>query len=119
MAIQGDIQISSQESEIRIEGLVNLGKTCDDMQISNSQTEELRMAKYILQFIFLGYDGFRFPVAYFSTAGVNAPELYMNVWNIISQLYLYGFSIQYVCFDGGSSNRAFQLMHFKKYIGCF
>ena len=28
------------------------------------------MAKYILQFIFLGYDGFRFPVAYFPTAGI-------------------------------------------------
>ena len=65
------------------------------------------MAKYILQFIFLGYDGFRFPVAYFPTAGINASELNMNVWNIISQLWLYGFSIQYVCFDGGSSNRAF------------
>ena len=119
MAIQEDLQISRQEGEIRIDGLVNLGKTCDDMQIMNSQTQELRMAKYILQFIFLGYDGFRFPIAYFPTAGVNAPELYLNVWNIISELYLYGFSIQYVCFDGGSSNRAFQMMHFKDRLDAF
>ena len=119
MAIQEDQQISRQEGEIRIKGLVNLGKTCDDMQIMNSQTEERRMTKYILQFIFLGYDGFRFPVAYFPTSCVNAPDLYMNVWNIISELYLYGFCMQYVCIDGGSSNMAFQLMHFNDKLDAF
>ena len=36
MTIQEDLQITRQEGEIRIEGLVNLGKTCDDMQIMNS-----------------------------------------------------------------------------------
>ena len=41
------------------------------------------MAKYILQFVFLGFDGFRFPIAYFPSAGANAPELYINVWNSI------------------------------------
>ena len=43
----------------------------------------------------------------------------MNVWKVISELSLYVFSIQYVCFDGGSSNRAFQLMHFKDKLDAF
>ena len=41
------------------------------------------------------------------------------MWNIISELYLYGLSIQYVCFEGGSSNRAFHMMHFKNKLDAF
>ena len=52
-------------------------------------------------------------MAYFPTAGVNAPELNFNVWELIRQRSSYEFSILYVCFDGGKSNRPFQLMNFK------
>lgn len=112
MSVQEDLQICQQKGNVKIEGLVGLGQPSEDMRKMVNKTDELLMAKYILQFIFLGYDGFRFPVAYFPTTGVNAPELYINVWKIISELSLYGFSIEYVCFDGGSSNRSFQIMHF-------
>lgn len=98
---------------MNIEGLVDMGDVCANLHKLNSHKDELRMAKYILQFVFLGFDGFRFPIAYFPSAGANAPELYINVWNMISAIAQYGFSIKYVCFDGGNSNRAFQLMHFK------
>ena len=37
----------------------------------------------------------------------------MNVWNAISEMSQYEFQEQYVCFDGASSNRAFQIMHFE------
>ena len=113
MSVQEDIQICAQKGNVKIEGLVGLGQACEDMRKMVNKTNDLQMAKYVLQFIFLGYDGFRFPVAYFPTTGVNAPELYMNLRNMISELSLYGFSIEYVCFDGGSSDRSFQLMHFK------
>ena len=73
------------------EGLIGLGQACEGMRKIVNKIDDLQMAKYILQFIFLGYDGFRFPVAYFPTTGVNAPELYMNVWNMISELSVYGF----------------------------
>ena len=90
-----------------------MGQACKDMHTLNANTDELGMAKYILQFIFLGFDGFRFPIAYFPSLGANAPELYMNVWNAISEMSQYEFQVQYVCFDGASSNRAFQMMHFE------
>ena len=114
MAVQEDLQVSVQEGKVNIEGLVHMGQACEDMHTLNAQTDgDLRMAKYILQFVFLGFDGFRFPVAYFPSAGANAPELYMNVWGMIRELSTYEFGIDYVCFDGASSNRAFQMMHFR------
>ena len=66
----------------------------------------------MLQFIFLGYDGFRFPVAYFPSSGATAPELYINVWDVVSKLYEFDINVDYICFDGSSNNRAFQLKHF-------
>ena len=113
MAIQEDLQFHSQHGAIKTEGLVDLGEACADMKKMNTQKDDLKLAKYILQFIYLGFDGFRFPVAFYPTGGVNAPELYITVWDMISVLSEYEFSIRYVCFDGGSSNRSFQLMHFK------
>ena len=113
MAVKEDLQISFQEGNVNIEGLFDMGDVCPNLHKLNSHKDELRMAKYILQFVFLGFDGFRFPIAFFPSAGANAPELYINVWNMISAIAQYGFSIKYVCFDGGNSNRAFQMMHFK------
>ena len=113
MAVQEDLQISFQEGNVNIEGLVDMGDVCANLHKLNSHKDELRMAKYILQFFFLGFDGFRFPIAYLPSAGENAPELYINIWNMISAIAQYGCSIKYVCFDGCSSNRAFHMMHFK------
>ena len=112
MSVQEDLQLSFDESNVRVEGLVDMGGVCDDLHKLNSHKDEVRMAKYVLQFVYLGFDGFRFPIAYFPSDGANAPELYLNIWNMISALGQYGFSIKYACFDGGSSKRAFQLMHF-------
>ena len=60
----------------------------------------------MLQFIFLGYDGFCFPVAYFPRSGATAPELYISVWDV-SKLYEFDINVDYICFDGSSNNRAF------------
>lgn len=113
MAVQEDLQLCFENGKVLIDGFVDLGQISNDMYKLNEPKAEIRTAKYILQFVYLGFDGFRFPVSYFPSAGVNAPELYFNVWELISQLTRYDFSILYVCFDGGSSNRAFQLMNFK------
>ena len=86
-----------QEVSVNIEGLVDMGQACEDMHTLNALTDDLRMAKYILQFVFLGFDGFRFPVAYFLSAGGNAPELYMNVWGMIRQFSTYVFGIDCMC----------------------
>lgn len=52
----------------------------------NTHTYDTRTVPHIVQFIYLGYDGFRFPIAYYPTAGDNEPEIYIMVRNVINKL---------------------------------
>ena len=94
-----------------VDGLVDMGSFAEDVYTLNNHKNALRLATHILQFIFLSYDGFRFPFAYFPSTGANVPELYITIWESISKLSAYDFTTDYVCFDGASNNRPFQLMH--------
>ena len=107
MTIQDNLKLCFENDQVFIDRLVDMGQTSNDMYKLNELKAEIRTAKYILQFEYFGFDVFRFPVTYFPTGGVNAPELYFNVWELISQLSFYDFSILYVCFDGGRSNKLF------------
>ena len=113
MSVQEDLQMSFQCGKVLVDGLVDMGQFSEDMSILNTHKKDLKPASHILQFVFLSYDGFRFPIAYFPTCGATAPDLYINVWDAISKLYEIDVGIDYLCFDGGSSNTAFQLMHFE------
>ena len=113
MSVQEDLQMSFQCGKVLVDRLVDMGQFSEDMSVLNTHKRDLKPASHILQFVFLGYDGFRFSIAYFPTCGATAPDLYINVWDAISKLYEIDVGIDYVCFDGGSSNRAFQLMHFE------
>lgn len=112
MSIQEDLQLSFGDGKVFIDGLVDMGSFCEDMRILNTHTKIIKPATHVLQFIYLGYDDFRFPIAYFPSSGATAPELYTNVWDLISKLNEIDINIDYVCFDGSSNNRAFQFMHF-------
>lgn len=112
MSIQDDLKMSFYGGKNTVDGLVSMGTLAEDIYALNSHKNELRLATHILQFLFLSYDGFRFPFSYFPTTGANVPELYITIWEAIAKLSTYEFSVDYVCFDGASNNRAFQLMHF-------
>lgn len=113
MYVQEDLQTSFAQGKVSIDGLVDMGQFCEDMSILNTHKKDLHHASCILQFEFLGYDGFRFPIAYFPSSGATASELYINVRDVINKLSEIEFNIDYVRFDGGNSKRAFQFMHFK------
>jgi hypothetical protein len=95
-----------------VDGLVDLGQFAHDMCFLNTTQTELKLATYVLQFMFLSYDGFRFPFAFFPSVDANAPELNVSVWEAISKLIGYEFEVDYVCLDGAYNNRALQMMHF-------
>ena len=41
------------------------------------------LATHVLQFMFLGYTGFKWPVAYFATTEAHASELMLLVWEVM------------------------------------
>ena len=51
------------------------------------------LATHVLQFIFLGSSGFRWPVCYFATTEAHAAELVIMVWNVINVVQSYGFKV--------------------------
>lgn len=51
------------------------------------------LATHVLQFMFLGYTGFKWPVAYFATTEAHASELMLLVWEVINQIHSYGFKV--------------------------
>lgn len=113
MAIQEDLKMSFSDGKVAIDGLVDLGSTADHLHMLNTHNNDIRLATHVLQFIFLGYDGFRFPFSYYPTIGANAPEIYITLWDAIAKLTSFEFHVDYVLFDGASNNRAVQMSHFK------
>ena len=64
----------------------------------------------MLQFLFHGYTNFVFPVAFFLCCGAKTSELLTLACNVIAELWKYGFQVDYIMYNGASSNRAFLKM---------
>lgn len=52
-----------------------MGQMADDFYLLNTHTNDTETATHIMQFIYLSFGGFRFPIAY-PTAKDNEPEIY-------------------------------------------
>ena len=112
MSIQDDLQIEYTKEGSKLVGLVDLGDENTSMDMILNKSHHRPMASHVLQLIFLGHTGFRFPFCYFPTNEANSASIYVNVWKAIGKLEEWGFKTEYVCMDGGSTNRSFLKMHF-------
>ena len=70
------------------------------------------MATHILQFTFVGCEGFEFPVAYYPTATVDPVTLFQLYWDIVYALQQTKFYIHMAICDGVQANMTFIVMHF-------
>ena len=75
--------------------------------------ETVDVATHVLQFVYLGNNGFRFPFAHYPTTEVDPGSLYTNFWKAVGWLRMIGFQVNYCCMDGGEANRSFIKMHFQ------
>jgi hypothetical protein len=66
----------------------------------------------VLQFVFIGNTGFRFPFAHWPTKEVDPSTLYILFWKAVFWLLKGGINIPYCCADGGEANRSLFKMHF-------
>ena len=114
MHIQEDITLEMRGSAININGLVDMGATAAAMHKLNNHNQDIILATHVLQFMFLSFDGFRFPFAWFATHTVNAPDLHILFWQAINKLVQWGFQIDFVSMDGANANRVFVNMQFSK-----
>ncbi len=113
MSIQEDICMEFKDGSIKMTGLLDMGDVSDSMRNLTQNTTNVRLATHILQLVFLGYDGFRFPFVYYCSDGATCPELFFKMWESIYALKRWGFDVDYVSLDGASANRSLIKAHFK------
>ncbi|XP_060601671.1 uncharacterized protein LOC132754935, partial [Ruditapes philippinarum] len=107
MAIQDDLIICKNGDSWDIVGMMNMGETNNNIKIISDGKKKIQMATHILQFVFHGFTGFRWPVVYFASCTAKAHELYTTFWECVDKLDEFGFTVDYVMLDGASTNRAF------------
>ena len=107
MSIQSDLQLSTKNGITNLVGLTDVCEESPVIDTIQTGTKQLKLARYALQFVFLGFSGFRFPIAHFPTDQVSASEIYLLFWKMVRMMSLYGFKVSYVSMDGAESNRDF------------
>lgn len=107
MAIQEDLQIMKNGDAVELEGFVDLGPEGNTCKTLRTGKNEKQLGNHVLQFVFVGLSGFRFPFAHFLSNQVQATELHTLFWESIDNLQMYGFDVVFTCMDGASSNRSF------------
>ena len=65
------------------------------------------MASHYFQYIYVGLNGFGWPVAYYGTNNVKGHSIYLTFWSLIGELHGYGFNVHAVLMDGSNNNRQF------------
>lgn len=107
MAVQSDIQLSKCGDVVEIVGFTDIGEEGDLCHSLRKGNLNKNMGTHVLQLLFLGITGFRFPFAHFITDNIQASELYGLFWKAVKFLWTYGFKVLYTCMDGAVCNRSF------------
>ena len=107
MAIQQDLQIIRRGRKWSIVGAIDLGNTVNSLDEISNEKNKFRMASHCFQYMFVGFSGFRWPVAYFGTDNVNGHSIYLTFWPLVDHLRTFGFSVHGAIMDGSSNNRQF------------
>ena len=104
MSIQSDLEFCSRDGNVYLWGFKEVTDESEFIESILNGKKEIKLATHVLQFVFLGFTGFRFPLFHFPTEQASALELYLLFWKIVNILSTFGFKIQYVSLDGAPTN---------------
>ena len=107
MSIQQDLQIVKRGRNWSIVGAVDLGCIVNSLDELSTTKKNMKMATHCFQYLYVGFNGFRWPIAYFGSDNVNGHAIYLTFWPLIDQLASFGFNVHACIMDGSSNNRQF------------
>ncbi|KAK3107457.1 hypothetical protein FSP39_015012 [Pinctada imbricata] len=111
MAVQEDLQIERNSKGIELVGLVDKGEEGNLCSTLRQGQKIRKLGNHILQLVFLGFTGFRFPIAHFVSDQIQAYDMYSLFWEATDKLQMFGFTCVYTSMDGAQCNRTFLNMH--------
>ena len=108
MKIQSDIVIKLQDNVPTLVGFIDTGVEANSIRDTMSNDEVNRqLATQVMQVMFVGHTGFRFPVANYPTSNAKPYDLHTIIPKLCYHLYLFGFNVEYIMADGAPENRAY------------
>ena len=107
MSIQQDLQIVKRGARWSVVGSVDLGPICNNFDKITNESGKAKMATHCFQYLFVGFNGFRWPVAYFGSDNVNGHSIYLTFWPLVDTLSSFGFTVHAAIMDGSANNRQF------------
>ena len=80
MSIQQDLQVVKHGQDWEVVGTVDLGPLVNDLdELSKRKKKEIEMVSHYFQYVFVGFNGFHWPVAHYGTNNVNGHSIYLTV----------------------------------------
>ena len=107
MAIQKDLQIKKKGKDWQIFGAVDLGPLVNDLEELSGKRDDMGVATHYFQYIYVAFNGFHWPVAYYGCNNVNGHLIYLTFWPLVDILSTYGFKIHGSLMDGSCNNHQF------------
>ena len=114
MSIQEDLCMVKSNGEVRLIGFVDMGQVSENLNTLCTGKKERVLATHVLQFLYIGLNGFRFPFACFPVTQTKAGNLHFLFWEAVKFLNMYGFQVLFVSMDGAQTNRDFMKMFFSE-----
>ena len=111
MSVQDDVQILRSGKKWKLVGFVDVGKTAN--QLEKIVNKSASMATHALQYVFSGFTGFRWPVAYYTPHTAQAYQIYYTFIELLEALINHGFRVDYLSMDGASTNCSFMKILFR------
>ena len=105
ISIQQDLQVVKRDHDWDIVGAVDLGPLVNGLEDISKRKKELQMASHYFQYVCVGFNGFRWPVAHYGTNNVNSHSIFFTFWPFLDVLHSYGFDVHGVLMDGSNNNR--------------
>ena len=112
MTIQHDLQVQRKGDEWELLEAIDLGEMVNNLESVILHNRTLKLATHVLVYMFFGYGGFRWPVAYYCTNNASAHQIYFTCFEVINKLKGYEFEVDYCMMDGSCMNRNFTLLMF-------
>ena len=115
MSIQPDLQLvkSGNGNGTTLIGLENINPESNALNMLKRGNTDCPLADHVLQLVFLGFSGFRFPIAYYPTyLAASATDLNIIFWESVEVIESYGFEVYYTNMDGAITNRQFVDINF-------